>query len=245
MDDDPQQALRALWPRLRELAPEPVHDEDDYVERLAFQKVAFEVQFIVRHAGTKPDEVVNGWDEHFVVLVRENGRAGSRIKKNNSLEGRIELRRQELFAAGSPIVVPPAEPTGLAVSPAAVATAVKAALPPEGNRTRLSKALQDFLNWREGDDGDRRAENDVSPVIQFAVDLWNDPCIGDIGPDQLVALKSALPEIPTPTGFDQNQRSLFQRWSIANENDYIMCAMAAPSNSSECPHPPWKRYRTA
>jgi integrase len=106
--------------------------------------------------------------------------------------------------------------------------------------------LQDFLKWREGEDGDRRAENDVAPVIQFAVDLWNDPCIGDIGPDQLVALKSALPEIPTPTGFDQNQRSLFQRWSIAKENDYVIVRNGSTIKLQRVSTSTLrKRYRTA
>jgi hypothetical protein len=42
MDGDPRQAMVELWPRLQALATEPVRTEDDYVERSAFQAIAFE-----------------------------------------------------------------------------------------------------------------------------------------------------------------------------------------------------------
>jgi len=108
-----------LWPRLQALALEPVRNDDDYIERSAFQAIAFEVQFLVRHSGAKPDSIAPGWDEHFVMLVRENGRAGIRIKKNNSLEGRIERRREELFAQGGDLVVPPSGAQAV-INPASV-----------------------------------------------------------------------------------------------------------------------------
>ncbi len=223
MDDDPRKALLELWPRLQALAAEPVRNEDDYIERSAFQGIAFEVQYLVRQSGAKPDNVIPGWDEHFLSLLRENGRAGLRIKKNNSLEGRIERRREELFAQGADLVAPP---SGANVRPHSTRQRSPqqsaAAMPPDGNRSRLSEVLKKFLDWREGEDGDRRAANDVSPIVQFAIDLWKDPCIGDIGPDQLVLLKKAMPEIPTPAGFPADVRSLFQRWTIAKENNYVI-----------------------
>ena len=224
MDADPRKAMVELWPRLQALAREPVRNEDDYIERKAFQGIAFDVQFLVRHTGAKPDEIVAGWDEHFVMLIRENGRAGHIIEKNNSLAGRVERRREELFAQGAELVV---SPVGTNTSPAVinsavVAAAVSAAMPPDGNRSRLSEVLKKFLDWREGEDGDRRATNDVAPIIQFAIDLWKDPCLGDIGPDQLVQLKKAMPEIPTPAGFLVEVRSLFQRWTIAKANGYFV-----------------------
>jgi integrase len=211
-----------LWPRLQALATEPVRTEDDYVERSALQAIAFEVQFLVRQSGAKPDDIVAGWDDHFLMLLRENGRAGIRIKKNNSLEGRIEHRRDELFAQGGDLIVPPSRATHGAINPATVAAAVSAAMPLDGNRSRLSEVLKQFLEWREGEDGDRRAADDVAPIVQFAIDLWKDPCIGDIGPDQLVALKRAMPEVPTPAGFLVDERSIFQRWTIAKENNYVI-----------------------
>jgi integrase len=224
MDADPRKAMVELWPRLQALAREPVRNEDDYIERRAFQGIAFDVQFLVRHSGAKPDEIVAGWDEHFVMLIRENGRAGHIIEKNNSLAGRVERRREELFAQGADLVVSPsgANSSPAVINPAAVAAAVSAAMPPDGNRSRLSEVLKKFLDWREGEDGDRRAANDVAPIIQFAIDLWKDPCIGDIGPDQLILLKKAMPEIPTPAGFLVGVRSLHQRWTIAKANDYVV-----------------------
>jgi integrase len=224
MDADPRKAMVELWPRLQALAREPVRNETDYIERRAFQGIAFDVQFLVRHSGAKPDEIVAGWDEHFVMLIRENSRAGHIIEKNNSLAGRVERRREELFAQGAEVVVSPmgANTSPTVISSAVVAAAVSAAMPPEGNRSRLSEVLKKFLDWREGEDGDRRAANDVAPIIQFAIDLWKDPCIGDIGPDQLVLLKKAMPEIPTPSGFLVDVRSLYQRWSIAKTNDYVV-----------------------
>jgi integrase len=220
--EDPESALLALWPRLQAVAVEPVKNETDYVERLAFQYAAFEVQALVRFSGVKPDAVAPGWDQHFVALVRENGLAGNRIEKNNTPAGRIERRREELFAQGADIVVPPPMPTQAAINPVSVAAAVAAALPLDGNRSRLSEVLKKFLDWREGEDGDRRATNDIAPIVQFAIDLWKDPCLGDIGPDQLVVLKKAMPEIPTPAGFLVDVRSLFQRWTIAKANDYVV-----------------------
>ena len=222
MDGDPRQAMVELWPRLQALAVEPVRDEDDYIERTAFQAIAFEVQFLVRHSGAMPDQIVLGWDDHFVMLVRENGRAGIRIKKNNSLEGRIERRREELFVQGGDLIVPPAGVTHGAFNPATVAAAVNAAMPPDGNRSRLSVVLKQFLDRREGEDGDRRAASDVAPIVQFAIDLWKDPCIGDIGPDQLVLHKQAMPEVPTPAGFLVDERSRYRRWKIAKENNYVI-----------------------
>jgi integrase len=224
MDADPRTAMVELWPRLQALACEPVRNEDDYIERRAFQGIAFDVQFLVRHSGAKPDEIVAGWDEHFVMLIRENSRAGHIIEKNNSLAGRVERRREELFAQGAEVVVSPmgANTSPNVINSAVVAAAVSAAMPPDGNRSRLSEVLQKFLDWREGEDGDRRAANDVAPIIQFAIDLWKDPCIGDIGPDQLVLLKKAMPEIPTPAGFLVGVRSLHQRWTIAKANDYVV-----------------------
>jgi integrase len=224
MDADPRKAMVELWPRLQALAREPVRNEDDYVERKVFQGIAFDVQFLVRHSGAKPEEIVPGWDEHYVMLLRENGRAGHIIEKNNSLAGRVERRREELFAQGAEVVV---SPTGANTSPAVinaavVVAAVSAAMPPDGNRSRLSEVLKKFLDWREGEDGDRRAANDCAPIIQFAIDLWKDPCLGDIGPDQLVQLKKAMPEIPTPAGFLVDVRSLFQRWTIAKANGYVV-----------------------
>jgi integrase len=222
MDGDPRQAMIELWPRLQALALEPVRNEDDYIERKAFQGIAFEVQFLVRHSGAKPDHIVPGWEEHFVMLIRENGRAGIKIEKDNSLEGRIERRREELFALGSELVVPPA--TAVTVRPAQAFESPTISLSAEKIRKtgRLSEALENFLRLRNGEDGDDGAKNDIAPVIQFAIDLWKDPWIADIGPEEIVQLKQAMPEVPTTEGIPASERSLFRRWSIAKENNYVV-----------------------
>jgi hypothetical protein len=222
MDGDPRQAMVELWPRLQALAREPVTNEDDYVERTAFQAIAFEVQFLVRDSGAKPDDIVRGWDDHFVMLVRENGRAGIKIKKDNSLEGRIERRREELFAQGVDLIVPPA---GVAAArpPAAFGSPPVSISTEKGRkRSRLSDALESFLKLRKGEEGDEGAKNDIAPIVQFAIDLWKDPWIDDIGPNELVQLKQAMPEVPTPEGLPGDERSLFRRWSIAKANNYVV-----------------------
>jgi hypothetical protein len=222
MDGDPRQAMVELWPRLQALALEPVRDESDYIERKAFQGIAFEVQFLVRHSGVKPDEIVPGWDAHFVLLIRENGRAGIKIEKNNSLEGRIERRREELFAQGAELVVPPAG--AVSKSPAPAFESPVSSGSPEKIRkpSRLSEALESFLRLRQAEDGDDGAKNDVAPIIQFAIDLWDDPWVAAIGPKEIVQLKQAMPEVPTPEGLPASERSLFRRWSIAKEKNYLI-----------------------
>ena len=215
--DDPEAALRALWPRLQTLAVEPARDEADYVERSAFQLVAFEAQYRVRRLGLKPNMVVPGWDEHFVGLVRENSKAAKVHAKAATVEGQLERRRQELFDQGADPAATPRAPNSQSAfgSPPASVAETKG-----DKRSPLSAVLARFLKWREGEDGDRSAGNDIAPVVQFAIDLWGDPCLQEVGPDQIVQLKQAMPEIPTPEGIPANKRSLFQRWSIAKEFDY-------------------------
>ena len=42
-----------------------------------------------------------------------------------------------------------------------------------------------------------------------AVDLWDDPCLQEVGPDQNVQLKQAMPEISTTEALPADKRSLF------------------------------------
>jgi integrase len=220
--DDPKAVLQALWPRLQALAVEPARDEADYVERSAFQLVAFEAQYRVRLSGLKPNSVIPGWDEHFVALVRENSKAGNARAASATVAAQLERRRQELFAQGADLVVLPREPIAFS-SPSPFGSAVVRAPGAGGDRRgRLSEVLARFLKWREGEDGDRSAANDVAPIVQFAVDLWQDPCLEDIGPDKIVQLKQAMPEIPTTEGLPADKRSLFQRWSIAKVCNYVL-----------------------
>ena len=100
--DDPEAALKALWPRLQALTVEPARDEADYVERSAFQLVAFEAQYRVRRLGLKPNTVVPGWDEHFVGLVRENSRAANARTAAATVEAQLERRDRSFFSRGRP-----------------------------------------------------------------------------------------------------------------------------------------------
>jgi integrase len=220
--DDPEVALQALWPRLQALAVEPARDEADHVERSAFQLMAFEAQYRVRTLGLKPNAVVPGWDEHFVALVRENSRAANAHAAATTVEGRLERRRQELAAQAAVLAVLPPAPVA-ASSPSTFASpAIGAPVASGDKRSRLSEVLARFLKLREGEDGDRSAANDIAPIVQFAVDLWQDPCLQEVGPDQIVQLKQAMPEIPTTEGLPADKRSLFQRWSIAKECNYVL-----------------------
>jgi len=214
--EDPEAALKALWQRLQALAVEPARDEADQVERSAFQLVAFEAQYRVRLLGLKPNTVVPGWDEHFVGLVRENSKAANMLTKAATVEGQLERRRQELLDEGRNIAVPPKVP----LPHAALGNSLAVPEAKGDKRSPLSAVLARFLKLREGEDGDRSAGNDIAPVVQFAIDLWGDPCLQDVGPDQIVQLKQAMPEIPTTEGLPADQRSLFQRWSIAKATNY-------------------------
>lgn len=108
--EDPKEALQALWPRLQALAVEPVRDEVDLVELHAFQATAFIAQCAVRRLDLKPNDVVAGWDEHFLALVRENGRASNALEKSQSVAAQLERKRVKIlgeFAARrkSPAIV--------------------------------------------------------------------------------------------------------------------------------------------
>ncbi len=82
--------------------------------------------------------------------------------------------------------------------------------------------LARFLTLREGEDGDRSASNDIAPIIQFAVDLWQDPSLTKSAPIRSSSSGRAMPEIPTTEGLPADKRSLFQRWSIAKECNYVV-----------------------
>ena len=198
--DDPEAALRALWPRLQALAVEPAGNEADHVERSAFQLVVFEAQYRVRRLGLKPDMVVPGWDEHFVGLVRENSKAAKVHAKAATVEGRVERRRQELFDQGAdPAATLRAPPSHAAFgSPLASLPVAKG-----DKRSPLSAVLAGFLKWREGEDGDQSAANDIAPVVQFAIDLWGDPCLQEFDPIKSFNSSGPCRRYPPQRAFQQ------------------------------------------
>jgi hypothetical protein len=173
----------------------------------------------VRLGGSKPDQVVPGWDEHFVALVRENSRANNERENSATILHRIEQKRALYAAAAAP--VPP--PTGYAAPAAAPdirpPTAAAASVDRYTRRT-VSEVLTEFLDAREQQDGDRRADSDIEPVVRFLIELLGDPVMLDFNGDHLLKVKKALPAIPTPRGFAPSERSLYFRWQWAAENGW-------------------------
>jgi integrase len=217
---DPKTALLALWPRLQSMAAEPVKDETDLVERQAFRLVAFEAQFFVRQLDIKPDDLAPGWDEHFVALVRENSRA-SNIRANGSkVEGQLERRRQEYQREQTPSVVPPAvrphETLGVVTHANAANDTTERYV-----RRKISEVLEDYLTFKEGQQGDRRAASEVAPIVRFVRDLLNDPIMTDLNGQHLLQIRNALPHIPTRLGFSPTERDdLYFRWNEAQTNGW-------------------------
>ena len=218
--EDPESALLALWPRLQELAVEPVCGEEDRVDRAAFQGVAFEAQYRVRLGGRKPDQVVPGWDEHFVALVRENSRANNEHEKSSTVLSRIEEKRALYAAVASP-APPPTGHTAPAAPDFRPPTSAAASVD-RYTRRAMSEVLKEFLDAREQQDGDRRADSDIEPVVRFVIELLGDPVMLDFNGEHLLKVKRALPAIPTPLGFAPSERSLYFRWQWAAKNGWTV-----------------------
>jgi integrase len=221
-----EDALRELFPKLRELALEPVRDAEDLSERHAFLTTAFVVQARLRRARIDLDAVVPGWTDHFVALVRENARAGHALETASSIEAQVERKRNvdplayvQLVPGRltpNPLVTdPPAAPPSTAGAGQQAPAADEVA---GGMRLRLSAVLQRFLDFRATEDSDRRADSEVGPIIRFAIDLLEDPVMMDMTGDHLLKLKAAIPDIPTTRGFSPDDRaSLYFRWNHVRE----------------------------
>lgn len=88
-------------------------------------------------------------------------------------------------------------------------------------RLRVSEVLQRLLDQREQQDGDRRAESEIAPIVRFAIKLLDDPIMADITGDQLLNLQSAMPDIPTPFGLPIELRAdLYARWQYVKDNGW-------------------------
>jgi hypothetical protein len=94
--EDPRSALLALWPRLQSLAAEPVRDETDYVERIAFQYAAFEVQALVRFSGVKPDAVAACRLLHGGVDRNSLGLSSEGCEPGRLLHGGVDRNQQAI-----------------------------------------------------------------------------------------------------------------------------------------------------
>lgn len=229
-----EEALRELFPKLRELATQPVEDKDDLIEHEAFKATAFNVQVHAQRAGIDLEKVTPGWTECYLALLHENGRAASIQNKTTSVGGRLEFRRHMMMQEGQPLVVTPelnSDPEAQCLHtrvfnarPVATlpqAQPSKAEIPAGALRLRMSDVLQRLLDYRETQDCDRRADSEIGPIIRFAIALLRDPIMMDMTGDQFLELKTAIPDIPTPYGFSIKQRaSLHDRWKQVQKNGW-------------------------
>ena len=83
-----------------------------------------------------------------------------------------------------------------------------AASPPTGQyiRRTMSEVLTQFLEGRELDYGDRRADSDIEPVVRFLIELLGDPVMLDFNGDHLHKVKSALPRSLFPLEMGAGER---------------------------------------
>src|SRR6202012_941348 len=88
-----EEALRELFPRVRELAVQPVQDDDDLVERLALDHQAREIMIHMYNAQIDPAKALPGWQESYLAFFRENNRAANILEQRNSIAGRLEWQR--------------------------------------------------------------------------------------------------------------------------------------------------------
>ncbi|WP_156456897.1 hypothetical protein [Bradyrhizobium sp. CCH5-F6] len=221
--EDPKEVLQALWPRLQALAVEPVRDEADFVERRAFQSTAFCAQYAVRSLNLKPNDIVPGWDEHFVALVRENSRASNALEKSKSVGGQLERKRLEYALASQPLVQPPLD---VAIRTFGVEVPLAPARPVPVQSTKyvplkMSEVLTRFVTAQRAQGFDGRVESEVAPIVTFVINLLNDPVMLDINGDHLLTITKEVAEIPHPKGFGQDERSLYFRWSAAREHGWV------------------------
>lgn len=180
-------------------------------------------QYAVRRLSLKPNDVVPGWDEHFVALIRENGRASNALGKAKSVEGQLERKRIQYAAANEPLVLPPPELAmrkfgiELPTMSARQATAdVKKYSP-----LKMSEVLARFVAAEKSKGIDGRVESEVSPIVNFVINLLGDPVMLDINGDHLLTIKSEVAEIPLPKGFGKDERSLHFRWSTARQHGWV------------------------
>jgi len=65
-------------------------------------------------------------------------------------------------------------------------------------RLKMSQVLQLYLDHRETEDGDQRAESEVEPIIKFAIALLEGPVMMDINGDNLFRFVSSPRHISPP-----------------------------------------------
>lgn len=86
---------------------------------------------------------------------------------------------------------------------------------------RMSTVLARYLQHRAKENSVRIADDDVRPIVEFAIALLGDPFIDEISPEQFLDLTQALPEIPTPKFFSLAERAnLYFRYKTAVDGDW-------------------------
>jgi integrase len=217
----PQTELLALWPQLQAFAVTPIADEVDYNERTRFSRRAFATQLRLRNSGKNPNDVAPGWDTNFIVFNRELARAERTIENAQTPEAQLERRRMELALSDKPILVRPLAENMRVVSAPLLQPPPSRADASKYVAAKMSEVLARFLAARAKEDGDGRAESDIAPMVRFAVQLLGDPIMLEVNGDDLLKLKEALPEIPTPLGFSPTERDLYFRWKTAQDGGWV------------------------
>jgi hypothetical protein len=192
------------------------------VDRLT-KDTAFLAQWAVRGLALKPNDVVPGWDEHFVALVRENSRASNALEKSRTVEGQLERKRLEYALASQSLVLPPPD-TAIRNFGAEVPLAPVQLAPAQSTkyvRLKMSEVLTRFVATQRSQGIDGRVESEVAPIVSFVISLLDDPVMLDINGDHLLTIKREVAEIPLPKGFGQDERSLYFRWSTAKQNGWV------------------------
>ena len=82
-------------------------------------------------------------------------------------------------------------------------------------RQCLSEVLQKYLDYCRKKDGNGRAEDNVAPIVRFAISLLDNPSLADLHGDNLLKLRTEMSDIPTNLGFKMEERDLHSKWRIA------------------------------
>jgi len=225
-----EEAFAELFSKVNEFADKPVGTDDELVERTALNAEFWGIVLRLRHNGVDPNHLVSGWFELYRTFRNETFRANDVYDQKNSVAGRLEWHRHTMMLEGQPPLVTP----GMRTDPDArflhdeVFPTITFGQPQEAprrptsagiQRLRVSEVLNRLLDHREEEDGDRRAESEIAPIVKFAIDLWGDPIMAEVNGDHLLELKRAMPNIPTAFGFSWNV-SLYDRWKHVEANGW-------------------------
>jgi len=102
-----EEALKELYPVLRDLAVRPVKDEDDLTERRALQWMLYRAAKRMAIDGHDIGAAAPRFDEIYLTFCEENHRAAKVLGQPKSYEARLEANRRALVREGwTPVVLP-------------------------------------------------------------------------------------------------------------------------------------------